>query len=83
MCLSGMEPVPVKGFKVSAEKTNQRKGIACRSLKELRGKICEKFYGDGDEDRKRFQIYTEDGTEVEEDEYLMSLPSNSLLLVSR
>ena len=81
MCLSAMEPVRVKGFKVSEQNINQRKGIACTSLKELRGKICEKFYGD--EDKKTFKIYTEDGTEVEDDEYLMNLPSNSLLLVSR
>ena len=74
----------MKGFKVSDEKFNQRKGIACKNLQELKDKILERFSlkNDGG-DSADYKIYTEDGTEIDDDEYLMNLPSNTLLIVSR
>jgi len=82
-----MEQPLVKGFKVSVpeQKPNQRKGIACTNLTELREKIWRKFYEESarDRDMVTFKVYTDDGTEVDDDEFLMNLPSNSLLLVSR
>ena len=84
MCLSNMEPL-IKGFKVSDEKTKQRKGIACKHLEELKEKIWQKFYEEKgeDEDKEKLKIYTDDGTEVDDSEYLMNLPANTLLIASR
>ena len=84
MCLHQPEASSVmKGFKVSDESLNQRKGIACKNLQELRDKIHDKFPIAADGDSGNYKIYTEDGTEIDDDEYLMSLPSNTLLIVSR
>ena len=84
MCLHQPEASSVmKGFKVSDESLNQRKGIACKNLQELRDKIHDKFPIAADGDIGNYKIYTEDGTEIDDDEYLMSLPSNTLLIVSR
>ena len=69
----------MKGFKITLQNNLfARKGVACQSFKDLKSKIEHKFNLD-----QRFQIFTEDGTEVDEDEYLMNLPQNSLLIVSR
>ena len=84
MCLHQPEASSVmKGFKVSDESLNQRKGIACKNLQELRDKIHDKFPIAADGDSGNYKIYTEDGTEIDDVEYLMSLPSNTLLIVSR
>ena len=77
MCLN--EIIQMKGFKITLQNNLfTRKGVACQNFKDLKSKIESKFNLD-----KRFQIFTEDGTEVDEDEYLMNLPQNSLLIVSR
>ena len=74
----------MKGFKVSDETLSQRKGIACKNLQELKDKIHQKFSYKSDGDSSgNYKIYTEDGTEIDDDEYLMNLPSNTLLIVSR
>ena len=73
----------MKGFKVSDETLSQRKGIGCKNLQELKDKIHQKFSYKGDGDSGNYKIYTEDGTEIDDDEYLMNLPSNTLLIVSR
>ena len=85
MCLHHKEAdSKMKGFKVSDENLNQRKGIACKNLQELKDKIHQKFSFKNDGgDSGKYKIYTEDGTEIDDDEYLMSLPSNTLLIVSR
>ena len=73
------EVIQMKGFKITINNNLfARKGIACQNFNDLKSKIESKFNLD-----KRFKIFTEDGTEVDEDEYLMSLPQNSLLIVSR
>ena len=73
----------MKGFKVSDENLNHRKGIACKNLQQLKDKIVERFSLKNDGDSGDYKIYTEDGTEIDDDEYLMNLPSNTLLIVSR
>ena len=86
MCLQQMEACSssvMKGFKVSDENFNQRKGVACKNLQELKDKILERFSLKNDGDSGDYKIYTEDGTEIDDDEYLMNLPSNTLLIVSR
>ena len=83
MCLHQMETSVMKGFKVSDESLNHRKGVACKNLQELKDKILVKFSLQNDGDSGDYKIYTEDGTEIDDDEYLMSLPSNTLLIVSR
>ena len=77
MCLN--EIIQMKGFKITLQNNLlARKGVACHNFQNLKSKIESKFNLN-----KRFQIFTEDGTEVDEDEYLMNLPQNSLLIVSR
>ena len=85
MCLHSKEASSMmKGFKVSDETLSQRKGIACKNLQELKDKIHQKFSYKNDGDSSgNYKIYTEDGTEIDDDEYLMNLPSNTLLIVSR
>ena len=83
MCLQGEDNGAMKGFKVSDESLSQRKGIACKNLHELNNKIRDKFGLKNAGDSGSYKIYTEDGTEIDDDEYLMSLPANTLLIVSR
>ena len=69
----------MKGFRITLDTDlTKRKGVACQSLHELRSKISIKFSLD-----KTFKIFTEDFTEIDDDEYFLSIPQNSLLIVSR
>ena len=68
-----------KGFRICFHNNLAvRKGIACASLNDLKSKIKIKF---GD-DHEKFKVFTEDATEVDDDEFLMDLPNNTLLIVS-
>lgn len=69
----------MKGFRITMD-TNlrKRKGVACQSLLELRSKISIKFSLD-----ENFNIFTEDFTEIDDEEYFSSIPQNSLLIISR
>ena len=69
----------MKGFRITLDTDlRKRKGVACQSLLELRSKISIKFSLD-----ETFKIFTEDFTEIEDEEYFLSIPQNSLLIISR
>ena len=84
MCLQTLpreEYRAMKGFRITHHnELFKRKGIACQNLQDLKIKIINKFSSSCKADD--LKIFTEDGTEVDEDEYLMSLPNNSILLIS-
>ena len=69
----------MKGFRITLDTDlGKRKGVACQSLLELKSKISSKFsLNEG------FKIFTEDFTEIDDEEYFLSIPQNSLLIVSR
>ena len=71
--------VKMKGFKISLKSDiTKRKGIACQNLADLKSKIRNKFSCE-----EPFFLFTEDGTEVDDDEYLMSLTNNSRIIISK
>ena len=79
MCLPSVEKIIMKGFRITCDSDmSTRKGIACQSIEDLKSKVASKFSTE-----RNIKIFTEDGTEIDEDEYLMSLPNNSLLVFSR
>lgn len=68
----------MKGFRIALQTDlTYRKGVACRSLLELKSKISSKFSLN-----EEFKLFTDDSTEIEDEEFLMSLPQNNLLIVS-
>ena len=79
MCI--MEIAVSRGFRV-ALKTDitRRKGICCTNLAELKTKIRTKF--EIIEKSEEIKIFSEDGTEIDDEEYFMSLPFQSFLVVS-
>ena len=78
MCLA-KELTEMKGFRITLHnELFRRKGIACQNFADLKTKIIKKFSCDWES----LKIFTEDGTEVDDDEYLMNLPYNCLLLIS-
>ena len=75
MCLSRTQVVV--GFRVALRSNmTARKGICCSSLAELRQKVGKKFPESIEEG-----VYTTDDTLVDEDDFLLSLPPQSLLVV--
>jgi len=78
MCMS--KTSAVLGFRVTLRSDpSLRKGICCTSLEELRQKIGKKF----PDCSHTLPLFTDDGTEVDDDDYLMSLPPQSLLVVGK
>eukprot|EP00092_Neocalanus_flemingeri_P021125 GFUD01022890.1.p1 GENE.GFUD01022890.1~~GFUD01022890.1.p1 ORF type:complete len:359 (+),score=78.09 GFUD01022890.1:43-1119(+) len=76
-----VEKAVSRGFRVALNSDiTRRKGICCTNLIELKRKISIKFISLEESDKLR--IFTEDGTEIDDDEYFMSIPSQSLLVVS-
>ena len=79
MCLPSAQKIIMKGFRITCDSDmSKRKGIACQSIDDLKSKVVAKFSAE-----RNIKIFTEDGTEIDEDEYLMTLPNNSLLVFSR
>jgi len=86
----------LKGFRVAvASNTLVRKGIGCSSLDELITKIVDKFTNASDFKlnklnglkqqiyKDNIKVFSEDGTEIDDNEYLMDyLPNQSLLIVN-
>ena len=70
-----------RGFRVAlSSNISQRKGICCSNLAELKQKVVIKF-ASVTEDCDKIEILSEDGTEIDDDEYFESLPPQSLLVV--
>ena len=73
-------PTP-KGFRVALQSDiTKRKGICCRNLKELKKKICDKFPGII-ENSEKLKVFSEDGTEIDDEEYFQSLADNTRLML--
>ena len=69
-----------RGFRVALScDIAQRKGISCRSLAELKTKVAKKFTTIAE--CGKLDIFSEDGTEIDDEEYFDSLPAQSLLVV--
>jgi len=78
MCMS--KTSAVIGFRVTLRSDpGLRKGICCTSLKELKQKIEKKFPPGS----SSLPLFTDDETEVDDDDYLMNLAPQSLLVVGR
>lgn len=65
-----------KAYKIQDVNRKTRKGVVARSLANLRKKGIEKLGVDEDGCR----VCTEDGTEVEDEEYFQSLPAQTLFV---
>lgn len=67
-----------KPFKITDSKREVRKGLVANTLKELAGKIVEKFSGTDD----LITIVLEgDGTEIDDEEYFATLEAHTSLMV--
>ena len=70
---------PGRGFRVALLTAPARRvGLCCSSLAGLRDRVRQRF--PGWQAAHQVRIFTADGTEVEDEEYWASLPSQSLLL---
>lgn len=69
---------PVRGFKVSLNSDRTKKyGIAANSLEAIQEKISAKF------DLKIFDLYSSDGSLIDDEEYFLSLPAQSMIIVAK
>lgn len=69
----------LKGFKVSLEENDVKKGIGAKSLQDLARKVVVKFELPA---KARVFIFLPDGTEVDDEEYFQNLPPQSHLIAS-
>uniref|UniRef100_A0A1B6D4X6 CIDE-N domain-containing protein n=1 Tax=Clastoptera arizonana TaxID=38151 RepID=A0A1B6D4X6_9HEMI len=69
----------LKGFKVSNAKRSKMVGVACRNFKELIEKACNKFQISD----KKVEVYLQDGTLVDSEDYFQSLPPQTVLLLKQ
>jgi len=69
--------------KVTDEKRGRKIGLVVSSIQELKDKAINLLFKTGEiiHNNDLF-IQLEDGTEVDDDDYLLSLNSNSLLIIS-
>lgn len=71
----------MKGFKVTDANRKLRVGIAVKNLDDLRKKTLIKFNLNDDEIKKtELSFQTPDGTLIETDDYLNTLPPQTLLI---
>lgn len=69
---------PVKGFKVSLNSDRLKKyGIAADTIEKMKQKITAKF------GLKEFQLFSADGSLIDDEDYFFSLPSQSVLIVAK
>lgn len=67
----------LKGYKVSLNKDRAKKyGIAASNLEILKSKIASKFY------IKHFNLFLSDGLLIEDADYFLSLPAQTLIIVA-
>jgi DNA fragmentation factor, 40 kD, beta subunit len=71
------KPGPVKGFKVSLNSDRSKKyGIAANSFGAMKQKISAKF------NLEVFDLFSSDGSLIDDEDYFLSLPAQSLLIVA-
>jgi hypothetical protein len=71
------KPVALKGLKVVLNSDRQRKyGMASNSLESLKTKISEKFKNE------KFDLYLNDGSLIEDEDYFQSIPAQSVIVVA-
>ncbi|XP_054275503.1 DNA fragmentation factor subunit beta-like [Macrosteles quadrilineatus] len=70
----------MKGFKVSDAKRSRIVGVACKTLEELVNKGRTKLQIPS---KSNVRVFLPDGTEVESEEYFVTLPAQSVLLLKQ
>jgi len=60
---------------------NNRKGIYCKSLEHLKNKICLKF-NLPEIAEKNLKLFTEDGTEIDDEDYFSTIEPQSFLIAT-
>ncbi|XP_068164511.1 lipid transferase CIDEB [Antennarius striatus] len=70
---------PQRPFRVCCHDRETRKGVTAGSLEELKEKVCQALLLSVSA-VSLFLVCEEDGTEVDSDEFLMTLPDNSMFM---